>query len=126
MEIRGKYGDESLAGFACSRSANEDIYMVQKMVRTCFGNNNTDNCARVCHSATVAGLMNAMGYPQKHMTSAEVMDEIAALTPSYHGISHARLDAGESLQWSCLDKNHPGTPIMHTKGPVRGRALFRV
>ncbi len=61
MEIKEKYGDESLAGFACSRSANEDIYMVQKMVRTCFGNNNTDNCARVCHSATVAGLARTLG-----------------------------------------------------------------
>ena len=55
MEIKKKYGSESLAGFACSRSPNEDIYMVQKMVRTCFGTNNTDNCARVCHSASVAG-----------------------------------------------------------------------
>ncbi|MCR5147677.1 MAG: formate dehydrogenase subunit alpha [Eubacterium sp.] len=61
MEIKEKYGNESLAGFACSRSANEDIYMVQKMVRTCFGNNNTDNCARVCHSATVAGLAKTLG-----------------------------------------------------------------
>ena len=61
MEIKEKYGKESLAGFACSRSANEDVYMVQKMVRTCFGNNNTDNCARVCHSATVAGLAKTLG-----------------------------------------------------------------
>lgn len=72
----------------------------------------------------ITDLMNAMGYPQKRMTPAEVIDEIAALTPSYHGISHARLDAGESLQWPCPDKDHPGTPIMHAKGPVRGRALF--
>ena len=35
--------------------------MVQKMVRTCFGNNNTDNCARVCHSASVAGLAMTLG-----------------------------------------------------------------
>ncbi len=61
MEIKEKYGSEALAGFACSRSANEDIYMVQKMVRTCFGTNNTDNCARVCHSATVAGLAKTLG-----------------------------------------------------------------
>ena len=61
MEIKNKYGKESLAGFACSRSANEDIYMVQKMVRTCFENNNTDNCARICHSATVAGLARTLG-----------------------------------------------------------------
>ena len=61
MEIKKKYGTESLAGFACSRSPNEDIYMVQKMVRTCFGTNNTDNCARVCHSASVAGLAMTLG-----------------------------------------------------------------
>ena len=61
MEIKKKYGADALAGFACSRSPNEDIYMVQKMVRTCFGTNNTDNCARVCHSASVAGLAMTLG-----------------------------------------------------------------
>lgn len=61
MELKAQYGPDSLAGFACSRSANEDIYLVQKMVRTCFGTNNTDNCARVCHSATVAGLAKTLG-----------------------------------------------------------------
>ena len=61
MEIKKKYGSESLAGFACSRSPNEDVYMVQKMVRTCFGSNNTDNCARVCHSASVSGLAMTLG-----------------------------------------------------------------
>ena len=45
--IKQEYGGDALAGFACSRSANEDIYMLQKMVRTAFGTNNTDNCARV-------------------------------------------------------------------------------
>ncbi len=61
MEIKKQYGPDSLAGFACSRSPNEDVYMVQKMVRTCFGTNNTDNCARVCHSASVAGLAMTLG-----------------------------------------------------------------
>lgn len=46
-EIRDNFGGEALAGFACSRSTNEDIYMLQKMVRTAFKSNNTDNCARV-------------------------------------------------------------------------------
>lgn len=46
-EIKKQYGGEALAGFACSRSKNEDIYMLQKMVRTAFESNNTDNCARV-------------------------------------------------------------------------------
>ncbi len=61
MAIKKEYGPDSLAGFACSRSPNEDVYMVQKMVRTCFGTNNTDNCARVCHSASVAGLAMTLG-----------------------------------------------------------------
>ncbi|SFB10449.1 formate dehydrogenase major subunit [Acetitomaculum ruminis DSM 5522] len=61
MELKKKYGSESLAGFACSRSPNEDIYMLQKMVRTCFETNNVDNCARVCHSASVAGLAMTLG-----------------------------------------------------------------
>lgn len=72
----------------------------------------------------ITDLMNAMGYPQKRMTSAEVMDEIASLTPSYGGISHQRLDAGESLQWPCKDLTHPGTPVMHVGHPARGKALF--
>lgn len=46
-ELKNAYGGDSLAGFACSRSTNEDVYMLQKMVRTAFGSNNTDNCARV-------------------------------------------------------------------------------
>ena len=69
-------------------------------------------------------LMNAMGYPQKRMTSAQIMDEIASLTPSFAGISHARLDSGESLQWPCREKDGPGTPIMHVGHPARGRALL--
>lgn len=69
-------------------------------------------------------LMNAMGYPQPHLTSAEIMDEIASVTPSFAGISHARLDAGETLQWPCRSKDHPGTPIMHVGKPARGRALL--
>ena len=69
-------------------------------------------------------LMNTMGYPQPYLTSAQIMDEIALLTPSFHGISHERLDHGESLQWPCPAKDHPGTPIMHVGHPARGKALF--
>ena len=72
----------------------------------------------------VIDLMNAMGYPQKHLTPAQIMDEIAELTPSYRGISHERLDSGASLQWPCTSKDHPGTPIMHAAGPVRGSVLL--
>lgn len=72
----------------------------------------------------ITDLMNAMGYPQKRLTASQIMDEIASLTPSFHGISYERLDRGESLQWPCKDKDHPGTPIMHVGKPARGKALF--
>ena len=69
-------------------------------------------------------IMNRMGYAQPHLTSAQIMDEIASLTPSFAGISHARLDSEElydkGLQWPCTAPDHPGTPIMHTEKFTRG------
>ena len=73
-------------------------------------------------------IMRRMGYDQPYLTPAQIMDEIASLTPSFHGISHERLDsaevAGQGLQWPCLDKNHPGMPIMHVGTFTRGKARF--
>lgn len=69
-------------------------------------------------------LMNRMGYEQPHLTSEEIMDEIASLTPSFGGISHRRLDREGGLQWPCLDKDHPGTPIMHVGKFTRGLGWF--
>lgn len=69
-------------------------------------------------------IMNRMGYQQPYLTPAQVMDEIASLTPSFGGISHARLDAGETLQWPCPTKEHPGTPIMHVGKFSRGLGWF--
>jgi len=54
----------------------------------------------------------------------EIQQEIAALTPSYAGVTYARLDRGESLQWPVLDENHPGTPILHVGGIVGGKGKF--
>lgn len=45
--VKREYGPDALAGFACSRSTNEDIYLFEKMVRCAFGTNNVDNCARI-------------------------------------------------------------------------------
>jgi formate dehydrogenase alpha subunit len=55
---------------------------------------------------------------------ADIMAEINALTPSYAGITHERLERGESLQWPCTSSEHPGTPILHTKGFARGKGRF--
>jgi predicted molibdopterin-dependent oxidoreductase YjgC len=55
---------------------------------------------------------------------AEIMEEIASLTPSYGGITYERLDRGEVLQWPCLDASHPGTPYLHANGFPRGKGKF--
>ncbi len=60
-EIKEKYGPDSLGVFASSRSVNEDNYLLTKLARAVFGTNNVDNCARVCHAPTVAGLSAVYG-----------------------------------------------------------------
>jgi len=110
MELKEKYGGDSLAGFACSRSANEDIYMVQKMVRTCFGTNNTDNCARVCHSATVAGLATTLGS--------------GAMTNPIHDITHD-VDC-ILLVGSNPEEAHPVVGMQIRKAALNGTRLIVV
>jgi len=59
--IQAKYGRNSIGGITSSRCTNEETYLVQKLVRAGFGNNNVDTCARVCHSPTGYGLKNTLG-----------------------------------------------------------------
>jgi len=59
--IQAKYGKDSVGGITSSRCTNEETYLVQKLVRAGFGNNNVDTCARVCHSPTGYGLKNTLG-----------------------------------------------------------------
>ncbi len=59
--IQEKYGRESVGGITSSRCTNEETYLVQKLIRAAFGNNNTDTCARVCHSPTGYGLKATLG-----------------------------------------------------------------
>ncbi len=59
--IQAKYGAESVGGITSSRCTNEEVYLVQKLVRAAFGNNNVDTCARVCHSPTGYGLSKTFG-----------------------------------------------------------------
>jgi len=60
-DIQAKHGRQSIGGITSSRCTNEETYLVQKMIRAVFGNNNTDTCARVCHSPTGFGLGQAFG-----------------------------------------------------------------
>ncbi len=59
--IQAQYGRESVGGITSSRCTNEETWLVQKLVRAGFGNNNVDTCARVCHSPTGYGLKTTLG-----------------------------------------------------------------
>ena len=59
--IQAKYGREAVGAITSSRCTNEEVFLVQKLVRAAFGNNNVDTCARVCHSPTGYGLSQTFG-----------------------------------------------------------------
>jgi formate dehydrogenase major subunit len=59
--IQAQYGRNSVGAITSSRCTNEETYLIQKLVRAGFGNNNVDTCARVCHSPTGYGLGTAFG-----------------------------------------------------------------
>jgi formate dehydrogenase major subunit len=71
-----------------------------------------------------AALSNALGYPMTYEHPSEIMAEIAALTPSFSGVSYARLDQRGSLQWPCNDEAPDGTPTMHVETFTRGKGQF--
>ena len=72
----------------------------------------------VCQIAT------AMGYPMHYDHPGQIMDEIASLTPTFAGVSFARLDEVGSIQWPCDDDAPQGTPIMHIDAFTRGLGRF--
>lgn len=75
-EIKAENGPDALAGFSCSRATNEDNYVFQKMVRAAFGTNNVDNCARVCHSASVHGLAQTLGSGAMTNPIADITEDV--------------------------------------------------
>ena len=73
--------------------------------------------------ATMA-LSNALGYPMNYRHPAEIMAEIAHLTPSFAGVTYDKLERMGSLQWPCNDAAPSGTPLMHENGFARGKGRF--
>jgi len=69
-------------------------------------------------------LARALGYPMNYSNAAEIMDEIAELTPTFTNVSFKFLDEVGSVQWPCNEKAPMGTPIMHIDNFVRGKGLF--
>lgn len=96
MAVRDTYGPESIGGITSSRCTNEEVYVVQKMIRAAFGNNNVDTCARVCHSPTGYGLKETYGTSAgtqdfKSVEQADVVMVIGANPTDGHPVFASRL-----------------------------------
>ncbi len=94
--IQEKYGDNSIGGISSSRCTNEEIFVVQKMVRAAFGNNNIDTCARVCHSPTGYGLSTTFGTSAgtqdfKSVAKTDVIVVIGANPTDAHPVFASRM-----------------------------------
>jgi formate dehydrogenase major subunit len=71
-------------------------------------------------------LAKAMGFDMHYDHASQIMDEVARLTPTFAGVSFAKLDELGSVQWPCNEKAPEGTPVMHINGFVRGKGKFIV
>ena len=94
--IQKRYGRDSVGGITSSRCTNEETYLVQKLVRAAFGNNNVDTCARVCHSPTGYGLKTTLGASAGTQTfdsvdKADVIMVIGANPTDAHPVFASRL-----------------------------------
>jgi len=73
----------------------------------------------------ICDLSIRMGYPMHYNSAEEIFEEMKQLTPSYAGMSYARLE-GEGLFWPCPEENHPGTPILYKDGLLKnGKGRFQ-
>jgi formate dehydrogenase major subunit len=94
--IQQQYGTNSIGAIVSSRCTNEEDYLVQKLVRAAFGNNNVDTCARVCHSPTGYGLKQTLGESAgtqtfKSVELADVIVVIGANPSEAHPVFASRL-----------------------------------
>ncbi|MBX3627828.1 MAG: formate dehydrogenase subunit alpha [Rhizobacter sp.] len=71
-------------------------------------------------------LANALGYPMHYTHPSQIMDEIAALTPTFRGVSFDKIEKMGSVQWPCNDEAPDGTPTMHIDHFVRGKGRFMI
>jgi formate dehydrogenase major subunit len=69
-------------------------------------------------------LAEAVGYKMNYTHPSQIMDEIAALTPTFAGVSYDRLEELGSIQWPCNERAPEGTPVMHIDHFVRGKGKF--
>jgi len=72
----------------------------------------------------ISELSFRMNYLMEYESPAEIMEEIAMLTPIYGGVSFDRLEDGWGLFWPCLSREHPGTSFLHKGSFARGKGHF--
>ena len=94
--IQAKHGRDSIGGITSSRCTNEETYLVQKLIRAAFGNNNVDTCARVCHSPTGYGLGQTYGTSAgtqtfKSVEQSDVIMVIGANPTAAHPVFGSRM-----------------------------------
>ena len=99
QRIQAEHGVGAIGGITSSRCTNEEVFVVQKMIRAAFGNNNVDTCARVCHSPTGYGLKQTFG------TSAGTQD--------FESVEHADVDRRHRRQ---PDRRAPGLRLADEEG----------
>ena len=94
--IQAKHGKDSVGGITSSRCTNEEVYLVQKLIRAAFGTNNVDTCARVCHSPTGYGMGQTFGTSAgtqtfKSVEQADVIMVIGANPTDAHPVFASRM-----------------------------------
>ena len=94
--IQAKYGRDSVGAITSSRCTNEEVFILQKLIRAGFGTNNLDTCARVCHSPTGYGLKQTFGTSAgtqdfKSVAKADVVLVIGANPTDAHPVFASRL-----------------------------------
>ncbi len=95
-QLQAEHGKDSIGGITSSRCTNEEVYLVQKLVRAAFGTNNVDTCARVCHSPTGYGMGQTFGTSAgtqtfKSVEQSDVIIVIGANPTDAHPVFASRM-----------------------------------
>ncbi len=96
-------------------STERRVQRVRKAIEPLAGKSNWQVIAELC---------TKMGLVVNYGSAEEIFTEMSALTPSYGGISYARINK-QGIQWPCPTAEHPGTPYLHASSFTRGKGLFQ-
>ncbi|MGH3483672.1 MAG: formate dehydrogenase subunit alpha [Nocardioidaceae bacterium] len=96
IRIRAEHGPDAIAAISSARATNEENYLMQKLMRAVVGTNNVDNCSRVCHSPSAAGLTAAFGLsggtnPMEDIDRADVILLAGSNATEAHPVVGARI-----------------------------------